>query len=118
MTAGVLPIALGATAAVASVSFVIAPAHWFRWLETLGAAAKAPDWVFIIPIPLWARLIAAVVLVAWGALTDRRWTVPVASMLALPILWVNGLAMLVAVLPLVPRLVGASPASRWLEAPP
>jgi hypothetical protein len=35
-------------------------------------------------------------------------------MLALPILWVNGLSMLVAVLPLVPRLVGESPASRWL----
>jgi hypothetical protein len=35
-------------------------------------------------------------------------------MLALPILWVNGMAMLVAVIPLVPRLVGDSPASRWL----
>jgi hypothetical protein len=111
-----LAIALGATAAVAAVSFVIAPAHWFQWLEVLSAAAKAPDWVFIVPIPVWARAIPAVLLVSWGALTDRRWTVPVASMLALPILWVNGLAMLVAVIPLVPRLVGASPASRWLAA--
>jgi hypothetical protein len=111
-----LGIALGVTAAISAVSFVLAPALWFRWLDVLGAAAKAPEWVFIIPIPLWARLVPAVLLVSWGAVTDRRWTVPVASMLALPILWVNGLAMLVAVIPLVPRLVGDSPASRWLAA--
>lgn len=111
-----LAIALGATAAISAVSFVVAPGLWFRWLEILGAATKAPDHVFIVPIPVWARLIPAVLLVGWGALTDRRWTVPVASMLALPILWVNGLAMLVAVIPLASRLVGESPASRWLAA--
>jgi Glycosyltransferase family 87 len=113
-----LAIAIGATAAISLVSFVLAPSLWFRWIEVLTAAAKAPDWVFIVPVPLWARGIVAVALVAWGALTDRRWTVPVASMLALPILWVNGMAMLVAVLPLVPRLVGETPASRWLAASP
>lgn len=109
-----LAIALGATAAIALASFAFAPSLWFRWVEILGAAATAPDWVFIVPIPLWARLIGAAALVIWGARTDRRWTVPVASMLALPVLWVNGLAMLVAVLPLVPRLVGETPAARWL----
>ena len=109
-----LAVALGATAVISAVSFVVAPGLWFQWIGVLTEAAKAPDWVFIIPIPLYARAIAAVALVSWGALTDRRWTVPVASMLALPILWVNGLSMLVAVLPLVPRLVGESPASRWL----
>jgi hypothetical protein len=35
-------------------------------------------------------------------------------MLALPILWVNGLSMLVGVLPLLPRIFGATPAARWL----
>ena len=34
----------------------------------------------------------------WGALTDRRWTVPVACMLALPALWYGGLTMLLAVI--------------------
>jgi Glycosyltransferase family 87 len=111
-----LAIALGGTAILAGVSFAFAPSLWFRWLETLGAASRAPDWVFIIPIPVWGRLIVAVPLVVWGALTDRRWTVPVASMLALPILWVNGLAMAVAVLPLIPRFVGPTPAARWLAA--
>ena len=44
----------------------------------------------------WIRLPAAVVLVAWGALTDRRWTVPVAATLALPVLWVSGFAICAA----------------------
>jgi hypothetical protein len=112
-----LGIALGATALLAGVSFVAAPGLWFRWLEVLSAASRAPDWVFIIPIPIWARIVPAIALVVWGARTDRRWTVPVASMLAQPILWVNGLAMLVAVIALVPHLVGSTPASRWLASP-
>lgn len=113
-----LGIALGATAALSLASFAFAPSLWFRWVETLGAAAKAPDWVFIVPVPLAVRLLLAVPLVVWGALTDRRWTVPVAAMLALPILWVNGLSMLVGVLPLLPRIVGATPAARWLAREP
>jgi hypothetical protein len=109
-----LAIALGTTAAISTISFVIAPGLWFDWIRVLGAATKAHDPAVFIAIPFWLRAIAALALVSWGALTDRRWTVPVASMLALPILWVNSLAMLVAVIPLVPRLVGETPASRWL----
>ena len=109
-----LAIALGTTAAISAVSFVLAPDLWFRWVEVLVAAAKAPDWVFIVPVPFGARAVVAVILVWWGARTDRRWTVPAASMLALPILWVNGLSMLVAIIALAPRLDGQTPASRWL----
>ena len=45
----------------------------------------------------------AIALVVWGARTDRRWTVPVASMLALPALWYGGISMLLAVIPLLPE---------------
>jgi hypothetical protein len=38
--------------------------------------------------------------VVWGARTNRRWTVPVAGMLALPALWYGGLAMLLAAIAL------------------
>ena len=55
-----------------------------------------------VPIPLWIRLPAAIALVVWGARTNRRWTVPVASMLALPAVWYGGLSMLLAVIPLLP----------------
>ncbi|HTC85513.1 MAG TPA: hypothetical protein VK656_02350, partial [Candidatus Acidoferrum sp.] len=39
--------------------------------------------------------------VAWGGLTDRRWTVPIAVTLALPVVWLNGLAILVALAPIL-----------------
>jgi hypothetical protein len=56
-----------------------------------------------VPVPLAIRLPAAVAIVVWGARTDRRWTVPIAAMLALPALWFGGLAMLLAVIPLRER---------------
>ncbi len=88
---------------------------WFEWVDTLRAVTRDPDTSFLVPIPLWVRMVAAVVVI-WGARTDRRWTVPVASMLALPILWINGLAMLVGVVALIPERLGPTPASRWLAA--
>ena len=53
-----------------------------------------------VPIPFLVRLPFAAALVVWGARTNRRWTVPVAGMLALPALWYGGLAMLLAVIAL------------------
>ena len=48
------------------------------------------------------RLPAAALLVTWGALTNRRWTVPAAATLALPVPWFSGLAIL-ACLPALNR---------------
>jgi hypothetical protein len=94
-------IALGATAAIAAASYLVVPDAWWRWLEVVVAnAGKGGTWASV-PIPLWMRLPAAVALVVWGARTDRRWTVPVASMLALPALWYGGISMLLAVIPLL-----------------
>jgi hypothetical protein len=96
-----LAIALGATAAIAAVSFVTMPDAWRQWLDVIVAnAGKGGTWASV-PIPLLVRLPAAIVLVVWGARTDRRWTVPVASMLALPALWYGGISMLLAVIPLL-----------------
>ena len=96
-----LAIALGATAAIAAVSYVTIPDAWPRWFEVIVAnAGKGGTWASV-PIPLLVRLPAAVALVVWGARTDRRWTVPVASMLALPALWYGGISMLLAVIPLL-----------------
>ena len=111
-----LAIALGVTAALSLLSFAIAPRLWFEWVDTLRAVTRDPDTSFLVPIPLWIRMVAAIAVVVWGARTDRRWVVPVASMLALPILWINGLAMLVGVVALIPERLGPTPASRWLAA--
>ena len=93
-----LGIALGATAAVIAVSAVIMPGAWLEWLNVLTSiAGRDPTWA-AVPIPFIVRLPFAVAVVVWGALTDRRWTVPVACMLALPALWYGGLTMLLAVI--------------------
>ncbi len=93
-----LGIALGATAAVIAVSAVIMPGAWLEWLNVLSSiAGRDPTWA-AVPIPLMVRLPVAVAVVVWGARTDRRWTVPVACMLALPALWYGGLTMLLAVI--------------------
>jgi glycosyl transferase family 87 len=100
-----LAIALGATALIAAVSFLIAPAAWSEWIQALIANAGhpiSPDYSGVIHIPLLIRLPIAALIVIWGARTDRPWTVAVATTLALPILWINGLAVLLAV-PLLMR---------------
>lgn len=93
-------IALGATALIVAVSFVTLPDAWFEWGEVLTRIAGRDGTWAAVPIPFLVRLPFAVALVVWGARTNRRWTVPVAGMLALPALWYGGLAMLLAVIAL------------------
>jgi hypothetical protein len=98
-----LAIALGATAAIAAASALVMPDAWREWVDVIiGNAGKGGTWASV-PVPLWLRLPAAVAIVVWGARTDRRWTVPVAAMLALPALWYGGISMLLAVIPLLDR---------------
>ena len=96
--------ALGATAAISAVSFVIAPSAWFDWVKFLTTSqdtgAGSNDWYAFLFPPLWLRLAAAALLVVWGARTDRRWVVPVATAVAMPVVWITTPAILVA----IPRL--------------
>jgi hypothetical protein len=95
-----LGIALGATALIAGVSFLLAPWMWREWIELLVAEAGKPTAGKAIPIPLWMRLPAAVLLVVWGARTDRPWTVAVAAWLAIPAMWWYSCVMLLAIIPI------------------
>jgi hypothetical protein len=95
-----LAAALVATGIVVAVSALFMPAAWSEWLTVLSnVSGRGGTWA-AVPIPLVARLPIAVVLVVWGARTDRRWTVPVAGMIALPALWYGGFSMLLATLAL------------------
>ena len=93
-------LALGATAVLAAASAVAVPAWWVEWVQVLAGSTAGPvatsGW--FLPVPLLARLPLAAALVLWGGVTSRRWTVPVAVVLALPVLWLNGLAVLAALL--------------------
>jgi hypothetical protein len=94
-----LGIALGVTAVIASVGVALAPDLWVEWVRSMSVtgASVGPNQV---PVPLAVRVVAAAALVAWGARTDRRWTVVVAAMLALPTLWTHGFAMLAGIVAL------------------
>ncbi len=97
-----LAVALGATAAVAAVSFALAPNLWSDFLEAsrtqVGATITVP--VQAVPVDLPVRLLGAALLVVWGARTDRAWVLPVAVAITVPFLWWNVLAALVAAIPL------------------
>jgi hypothetical protein len=92
-----LAVALGVTAAIAGLSVVVAPDLWPKWIAYVVGTGVAPELgtAYYVPLPLLVRLPAAALLVLWGARTNRVWTLPAAAMLALPVLWMVGLAMLV-----------------------
>ena len=95
-----LAIALGGTAAVVAVSFVLMPDAWRSWVELLAAnTGKGGTWA-AVPIPLVVRGPIGVLLIIWGAPRNQRWVVPVGAMLALPALWYGSLSILLAVIPL------------------
>jgi hypothetical protein len=96
-----LAIVAAATAAVFAASFLLMPDAWQTWPKVLaGNVGKGGTWA-AVPIPFLVRLPFAVLLVVWGARTNRRWTVPVSAMLALPALWYGGLSIMLATLPLL-----------------
>ncbi len=111
-----LAIAIGATGALAVVSFALDPSAWFGWFALLARLdfPTIGGGLLLLPIDLWLRLPLAGALVWWGARTDRHWTIPAAMCLALPTVFVNSPTILVALLPI---LAGArTPAGRWLTA--
>ena len=97
-----LGIALGVTGAIVAVSVLLDPAAWQAWVAHLPVASSGAP-ANAINVPVLIRLPTAAAIVVWGALSDRPWTVPVAATIALPLLWIHGLAMLVAVVALATR---------------
>ena len=97
-----LAMAFGGTAAVVAVSFALAPSAWSDWFAFLLASPGRSQ--LLVP-----RTLIAAVLVAFGAATGRRWLVPVAVWLALPIVWVNSWVILLAAIRLRGRDVADAP---------
>jgi hypothetical protein len=95
-----IPIAIAAALSVGS--FLFNQRVWFEWIQWLRDNPPVGEWPY--PYPLWARLPFSVALIIWGARTNRPWTVPVASALALPRLYYQSPAILIAVVPLIPWL--------------
>ena len=114
-----LTIALGVTAALVAVSLAFDFRLWQQWIERdLLVSFATPPSQPQIPIPLLIRLPAAAALVIWGARTDRKWTVPMAAAIAMPVLWISAFAVLAA-LPALnrPELAERRDAARMRTTP-
>lgn len=110
-----LAIAITATVAVAAVSAILVPELWRSWYELLYRTMferQAVEGAYLA-IPVWLRLPFAVAVLFWGARSNRHWTVPIAIVLAMPILWLNVFTLLIAIVPLREE-PGLTPARAWL----
>jgi hypothetical protein len=115
--------AIGVTAAIVAISFLLDGTAWGAWLRLLQAdLSGAGQGTFqtvgwYVPIPLLPRLVIAAGVVGIAAWSDRRWLMPLAVVLALPVIWLNSLAALAAVVPLW-RTSIASSAAHFAAARP
>ncbi len=102
-----LAIALGVTAAIALVTFILWPDRWTGYLRLLGGhpAPSVSPWY----LSFWDRLAWAIGAVVLGAWRGWRWPVIVAATLALPVFYTISPSMLVGVLPFLRAATG-----RWL----
>jgi Glycosyltransferase family 87 len=89
-----LAVALGATAAIVAVGFAINPQQWQDWIHSLVVSANGPQ-VGTLP-PLLLRLPVAAAIVWYAAWSNRAWVVPFACVLAMPTIWIQSSALLLA----------------------
>lgn len=95
-----LGVALLATAVVTLISAILLPQAWVDWIGVLienTGTGVAPDYPGVIHVPLLIRLPLAAAVVIWGGLTNRPWTVAFAMPFSLPVMWINGLALWLAI---------------------
>lgn len=86
-------VAIGLTAAIGLVSWVAAPNMWRDWTSQVVFGVPVDGYEQSLPVPLAVRLLLAAGLVWWGARTGRPAFVPLACAVALPVIWLNGLAL-------------------------
>lgn len=93
---------LSSTGAVVLVSAVLAPDLWNSWLQVLFS--NLDESIRPLGAPLWPPLVIrfpiGIAIVVWGALTSRRWCVPVGMVFCSPVLWWGTFTLLAA----IPRL--------------
>ena len=93
------------SAALLLVSVAISPGEWVNWIDFLReSAGESSGNVYLTPvtlaIPLVVRLPIALAVAVFAARTDRRWLLPVAMLLACPVVGWGSFALLAA----IPRL--------------
>jgi hypothetical protein len=88
-----------ATVVLVAASYLAAPGLWRDWVDFLRHhAGGSPSMIYVPPVIY--RLPFALLAVVVGARTDRRWLMPVAMLLACPVVGWGSFALLAA----IPRL--------------
>jgi ABC-type cobalt transport system substrate-binding protein len=102
---------VGTIVAVGLLSWLVSPTEWTAYIAFLMDNALKSGVVptQILGLPFQLRAGVALLLVIWGARTDRLWTLPVAVTLASPVLHLGPLCILAA----LPRLTGLGTASTY-----
>ena len=96
-----LTIALGTTAVVSAISFVVNPASWIDYAHIMLANANGVSGIGEGP-PLWVRLPLAALVAIVGARRGWRPSVVVAVFLSLPVWWWHSGALLAGLLAWAP----------------
>jgi len=96
-----LALAVAVTVAIVLVSVLIAPRLWLEWIRVLSSNAGERVAVDLVPLPLVVKVALATAIVAIAAVLDRRWLVPFAAFVALPVSWFPSLSILLAAFPLM-----------------
>ena len=94
------------TAAIALVSFAVAPGLWREWFDYLRTQRRSAEFI--------VRFVAALGLTAYGARTGRRWLLAPAMVLATPV--IGGPSPL-SLLAAIPRLRRGSQTDPHTRAP-
>ena len=95
-------VAVGVGIAILAVSVVVSPGAWADWVAIVTARGPGDEASFL-PVPFLARAVAGLILALIAGRVRRPWgevLLVIAVTLALPTLWMTGLSLLVAVVPM------------------
>lgn len=92
------------TAATVAISVLLQPSVWVDWADVLAGSLNTRSASTSEFGPLTLRLPLAAAIVVAGGLTRRAWTLPVAALIAMPVIWPATVAVLTA----IPRLMKPS----------
>ena len=104
-------VALVSLGGILAVSFALSPDLWFQWFSFLLSSPSRSQ--LLLP-----RIMLGLLLVGLGALTGRRWMVPVAVWISLPVVWINAWVILFAVICLKDRVAPVIPLPPAPESQP
>lgn len=104
--------------AVLVSSALTGPGLWVEWVSVLAAGSGQEAFGIRLAVPLLPRLVVAFALSVYAGMTDRAWLLPIAMVMAMPVLWPIAFAPLVAWVRLGTSRPSRTPRPRTLQLRP